>query len=135
MGFCLWGRTESDTTDATQQQQQQALVAACGLSLAAANRGSCLVWCSGFHCGGFSGCCAWTPECTGSGTHGLQYLGHMGSVGAAHRLQSAGSVVVHGLSSPMACGVFLDHGLSLTLAIRLFTSEPRGKSRVEYFGL
>ena len=23
MGCCLWGRTESDTTEATQQQQQQ----------------------------------------------------------------------------------------------------------------
>ena len=23
MGYCLWGRTESDTTEATQQQQQQ----------------------------------------------------------------------------------------------------------------
>ena len=23
VGFCLWGRTESDTTEATQQQQQQ----------------------------------------------------------------------------------------------------------------
>ena len=23
VGFCLWGRTELDTTEATQQQQQQ----------------------------------------------------------------------------------------------------------------
>ena len=25
MGCCLWGRTESDTTEATQQQQQQGI--------------------------------------------------------------------------------------------------------------
>ena len=24
VGYCLWGRTESDTTEATQQQQQRA---------------------------------------------------------------------------------------------------------------
>ena len=26
VGCCLWGRTESDTTEATQQQQQQMLL-------------------------------------------------------------------------------------------------------------
>ena len=36
MGCCLWGRTESDTTEATQQQQQQ--------RLAVLNMFSCVYW-------------------------------------------------------------------------------------------
>ena len=41
---------------------------------------------------------------TGSRACGLQYLQHAGS-----------GVVVHGLSCPMACGIFLDQGLNLYL--------------------
>ena len=45
---------------------------------------------------------------------GLQQLWHVGSVLVAHRLQSAGSVVVsHGLSCSVACGIFLDQGSDL----------------------
>ena len=42
VGGSLWGCTESDTTEVTQQQQQQVFTATCGLSLVAASRGSSL---------------------------------------------------------------------------------------------
>ena len=50
------------------------------------------------HCGGFSCCRA-------------RALGAWASVVVAHRLYSAGSVVVvHGLSCSVACGIFPDQG-------------------------
>ena len=42
-----------------------------------------------------------------SGAHGLQYLEHVGSVAAASRLQSSGSIVpAHGPSCATTCGIF-----------------------------
>ena len=45
----------------------------------------------------------WLPllQSTGSTAHRLQELQHAVSVGAAHRLQSTGLVVVHGLRCPI----------------------------------
>ena len=40
--------------------------------------------------------------------HRLQQLWHVGLEVTAHRFQSSGSVVVHGLSCPAACGIFPD---------------------------
>ena len=57
---------------------------------------SCSVQAS--HCGGFS-CEAWA-------------LGNVGSVVAAPRLQSTGSIVVYGLSYFTAHRIFLDQGLN-----------------------
>ena len=49
-------------------------------------------------------------------------------------MQHAGSVlVVHGLSCSVACGIFLDQGLNLSLlhlAGSFFTTEPSGKSHI-----
>ena len=44
-----------------------------------------------------------------------QALGCLGSVVAAPRLQSTASVVAHGLSSSIACGVFPDHASNPSL--------------------
>ena len=54
-------------------------------------------------------------------------------------LQSTGSiVVVHGLSYPMACGIFLDqisNPVSSALEGGFFTTEPSGKSLDETLSL
>ena len=44
LGCCLWGRTESDTTEATQQQQQQLWVR-CSSKCALTNLANCLLRC------------------------------------------------------------------------------------------
>ena len=70
------------------------------LSLVGERRGysRCGVWAS--RSGGFSCCRAWVP-------------GHVRSAGAALGLQSAGSLAkAHGLSCPVACGIFPDQGLN-----------------------
>ena len=92
VGCCPGGRTESDTTEATQQEQGEAAL-------------HCRAQAS--HCDGFSRCRA-------------QAVRAQASVVAAHRLSSwqlpgsraQGSVVVlQGLSCSSACGIFLDQGL------------------------
>ena len=61
----------------------------------------------------------------GSRARELQQLWHVSSVIAAPRLSSTGStVVVHGLSCPAACGIFLDQGLNLGLLHWLEDSSP-----------
>ena len=79
-------------------------VAACGLSLVAVSGGY-----SSLRCMGFS---LWWLLLLEHGLqeHGLQQLQHVGSVVAAHGLQSAGSVVAHGLRGSKECGIFPDQG-------------------------
>ena len=63
-------------------------------------------------------------------------VGHKGSVVAAPRLQSMGSVVVvHGFSCSTACGIFPDLGLKLVspaLQGRLLTHGLPGKPIPQY---
>ena len=76
----------------------------------------------------FSSWGAWTSS--GFSYWEPQALGYMGSAVAPPRLWSTGwVVVVHGLSCFVACGIFPDHELNLSLALagRFFTTEPPGK--------
>ena len=63
--------------------------------------------------------------------HRLQQLWHVSSIVVAPGLQSADSIAVaHGLSCPVACGIFPDQlmeTLSPALAGGCFTTEPPGK--------
>ena len=91
-GNCLWGRTESDTSEATQQQRRQGLGCCVGLSLAVASTGYTLLQCASFSLWWLllqsTNSRAWAQElwCVGLG------------------------VVVRGLSCSTACGIFLDQG-------------------------
>ena len=62
-------------------------------------------------------------QSTGSRVHRLQQLRHMGSVVAASRLQSTGSIV-HGLSCSKTCGLFLDQGSNPCLLHQQVDSLP-----------
>ena len=59
------------------------------------------LWCCSW---AFSSCSVWASHCNGFSCCRAQALGHAGSV-----------VVVHGLSCPVACGIFLDQWLNLCL--------------------
>ena len=57
-------------------------------------------------------CRAWASRCGGF-SHAEHRLAAQASVGAVHRLQSTGPVVVvRWLSCPMACRILLDQGLN-----------------------
>ena len=68
---------------------------------------------------------------TGSRGFGLQYLQHVSSIVVAPRLWSTDSIVLmHRLSCPTACRIFLDQGSNLcvpALAGKFFLTEPPGK--------
>ena len=86
-----------------------------GFSLQLRLFSSCRTWAS--HCGCFSRC-------------GAQALGLGGSVVAAPRLQSTGSIaVVHGLSCSTACGIFPDQGLNPCLPHLQVDSLPLSHQR------
>ena len=77
-------------------------------SLVVRNRGFSLavaVWAS--HCGGFSCCRAQAPGCTGFSNCGM-WVQWLWLQSLEHRL----SIVVHGLSCSLPCGIFLDQGLN-----------------------
>ena len=130
VGCRLWGCTESDTTEVTQQQQQHTStydtrphlsifvlffeflfifgcagsLALCGLSDSCSEQGllsSCSTWAS--PCDGFSLCRAWALGPVG--------FSSCSSWALEHRL----NVVVPGLSCAMACGIFLDQRLNQCL--------------------
>ena len=89
---------------------------------------SCREWGLHYSCG------ALASRRKGFSCSGAQALGAWASVAVAHRLQSMGSVVVHGFSCPSACGPFLNQGLnlppaSLALAGGFSTTGPSRKPR------
>ena len=74
-------------------------------------------------------------QSTGSRACALQHWRHRGSVAAAPGLQSSGSVAVHGLGCPTACGTSPDQGLepvSAALAGGFFTTQPPGNPRSDF---
>ena len=86
----------------------------------------------------FSSCGAWSSHCGGSSLCRAQALGHTGISSRTHGLSSgsrlwrAGSiVVVQRLSCSLACGIFLDQGLTLCLLhwqVGSLPLVPPGKS-------
>ena len=79
----------------------------CGLFCSCSEQGLLSSWgARASHCGGFSCCGA-----QALGPAGLSSWRHVSSVVEEHGLKSTGSVVVvHRLSCPTACGIFLDQG-------------------------
>ena len=73
VGCRLWGRTELDTTEATQQQAALSLLLHMDFLYLRQQGATLWLWCTGFLCSGFCHCVA-------------QVLGCEGSVVAAHRL-------------------------------------------------
>ena len=101
VGCCLWGCTESDMTEAPQQQQQHT-GSLCVQAFSSCNKqgGYCSLWCMGFSL-------RWLPVLWSIQAHGLQQVQHKRSVVVTHRLQSSGSVAVAlMLNCSVAHGIF-----------------------------
>ena len=120
VGCRLWGRTELDTTAATQQQQHVCIYSWAGSLLL---RG---LFSGGSGCGLLSHCSTWASHCSGFSA-GVQV-----SILVARGLRSCDSqslwcvclVVAYGLSCPTACGIFLDQGLNLCSLNWQVDSQP-----------
>ena len=81
----------------------------------------------GLHCciQAFSSCGMWVPHCGGFSCCRAQAVGSEASVVPAPILYSRGSVfMVHRLSCPVACGIFLDQGLNLGFLHWQMNSKP-----------